>query len=113
MKLTDSIIAQYKSKSVRKFKDRKAVEEYLENEVFTLHEFKNNISETARSLKVSYVIAYDIVTNYLIDILYEIDKSIEHPKKKKKINVYSYFSLTTGFMANLTKKTLYINYNKK
>jgi len=113
MRLTDSIIQHYKSKSVRKFKDRKAVEEYLEQEVFTLQEFKNNISETARSLNISYVIAYDIITNYLTDILYEIDISIEHPKKKKKISVYSYFSLTVGFMANLTKKTMYIDFNKK
>lgn len=113
MKLTDRIIAQYKSKSVRKFKDRKAVEEYLEQEVFTLKEFKSNISETARSLKISYVVAYDVVTNYLIDILYEIDETIASPKKKKKISVYSYFSLTVGFMANISKKKLYINFNKR
>lgn len=108
--LTDKIIQDYKSKSVRKFKDRKAVFEYLEQEVFVIQEFKNNVSETARSLSISYVIAYEVLTNYLTDILYEVDTTITSKKEKRKINVYSYFSLYVGFMANLTNKRVYIKF---
>ena len=112
-KRSQKIIKQYQSESVRKFKDRKAVFEYLEFEVFKLDEFKDNVSETARSLDVSYIIAYEVLTNYLTDVLYEIDQSIENQKQKRKINVYSYFSLTVGFMANLTKNKMYFNFKRK
>lgn len=110
MSKLNKIIKEYQSKSVRKFKDRKAVFDYLEQEVFTIQEFKNNVAETARSLDISYVIAYEVLTNYLTNILYEVDTRITSKKEKRKINVHSYFSLYVGFMANLKNRRIYIKF---
>jgi len=107
---TKQIIQRHQSKSVRKFKDRQAVYVYLEQEVFKLEDFKRNVKETADSLDISYIVAYDVVTNYLTDVLYDIDKNVKYSKKKKKINMYSYFSLIIGFMVNLNDRKMYIKY---
>lgn len=97
-------------KSIRKFANREEVFEFLEHEVFLKSEFIANVSETARTKKVSYLLAYDLITNYLTDILYEVDKGIEYAKQKRKvkINVFSYFSLQIGFMVSTKGKKMFL-----
>ena len=107
---TKEILRQYQSKSVRKFEDRKAVYKFLEEEVFQLRDFKNNVNETARSLDISYIIAYEVLTNHLTDVLFELDRGIEFKRKKIKINMFSYFSLFVGFMENLKENKMFIKF---
>ena len=105
-----------KSKNVRKFTSRESVEEYLSNEVFLKERFIRHITETAKTNHVSYILAYNIITNHLIDILYEIDKAITSPRKKVLIRVYGYFSLRIGFMISSTRThliELFINQRKE
>ena len=96
------------SKNVRNFTTRIDAYAYLENEVFLKEHFINHISETAKRNQVSYAMAYDVITNHLTDILYEIDKKIVVPEQKVKISIYGYFSLCIGFMISNTK----VNYIK-
>jgi len=98
----------FESKSVRQFANRDAVKEYLESDVFSQQEFINHVSETATSTRVSYLLAYELITNYLIDILYEIDQTVSIRKKKRKISVYSYFFLEIGFMVSLRDKKMFL-----
>lgn len=95
-----------KSKNVRNFTTREEVNQYLANTVFNSPHFVSHIEETANKNQVSYMLAYEVITNHLTDILYEIDKNITLPKKKVKIRVYSYFSLRIGFMISSTKTRL-------
>ncbi len=98
----------FQSKSVRMFSTKKAVSEYLEKEVFLDQDFLNNVSETAKKVEINYILAYEIITGHLIDILYEIDKAISLKRKKTKIRVYSYFFLQIGFMVSLKNKKMFL-----
>lgn len=98
----------FRSKSVRKFTSREAVYEYLENEVFIQQDFISNVSETATTLRISYLLAYEIITNYLKDVLYELDTAQAEKKKRTKINVFSYFFLEVGFMRSLEGKKMFL-----
>ena len=98
----------FKKKSVSQFKDRRAVMAYLEKEVFLDRNFISNVTETATICRVSYIIAYECVTNYLTDIVYEIDQAITFELKKSKISVYSYFFLEVGFMVSLRDNKMYL-----
>jgi hypothetical protein len=98
----------FRSKSVRKFTDRKSVIKYLEKEVFHDSDFLSNVSETAKKCDISYVLAFEIVSNYLTDILFEIDQAISSKRKKKIINVYSYFFLQIGFMVSVKNKKMFL-----
>jgi len=69
--------------------------------VFRTIDFERHITETAKTLDIGYQLAYEIITNYLTDVLYEVDKVLEAPRKKRRISVYSYFYLDTGFLRNL------------
>ena len=88
---------------VRKFPTRADAYNYLETEVFIKSDFVNNITETARVEKVNYLIAYEIITNYLTDVLYELDKAVSS-KKGKRISVHSYFYFQVGFMESIRNK---------
>ena len=94
------------SKNVRKFTSRTDVFNYLSNDVFEKEHFIRHVLETAKVNKVSYLLAFDIITNHLTDILYEIDKNIISPKRKVQIGVYAYFYLRIGFMISNTKQKL-------
>lgn len=94
------------SKNVRKFTSRSDVYDYLSNEVFVNEDFIRHVVETSNANDVSYILAFDVITNHLTDILYEIDKSITKPKTKVKIRGYRYFSLQIGFMISSTRKQL-------
>ena len=105
---TKKNIKFFQSKSVRMFANREEAFKYLENDVFNKQDFLNNVSETALSNKVSYVLAYELITNFLTDILYEIDQATTMKRKKKKINVYSYFFLEIGFMISLRNRKMFL-----
>lgn len=94
------------SKNVRKFSTHSEAFDYLEREVFSQEHFSNHITETAKRNKVSYILAYDVITNHLTDILYEIDKAIAVPEEKVKIRAYGYFSLQIGFMISNNRNKL-------
>jgi hypothetical protein len=94
------------SKNVRKFTSRSDVYDYLSNEVFEKEDFIRHVVKTAKETDISYLLAFDIITNHLTDILYEIDRNITNPKKKVLIRVYGYFSLRIGFMISNTRKQL-------
>lgn len=94
------------SKNVRKFTSRSDVFDYLSNEVFEKEDFVRHVVETAKANNISYLLAFDVITNHLTDVLYEIDKAIILPKKKVKIRAIGYFSLITGFMISSTRKQL-------
>jgi uncharacterized membrane protein YsdA (DUF1294 family) len=53
-------------------------------------------------------LAYELITNYLIDVLYELDKAQAQKKKRTKINVFGYFFLEIGFMRSLEGKKMYL-----
>jgi hypothetical protein len=74
--------------------------------VFEKEHFIRHIIATAKKNNISYLLAFDIITNHLTDILYEIDKNITSPRKKVIIRVYGYFSLRIGFMISSTRKQL-------
>ena len=97
---------EIKSKNVRKFTTREEVYEFLASTVFYKGHFVRHVQETAQQTQVSYVLAYEVITNHLTDILYEIDKAIARPRKKVMIRIYSYFSLRIGFMLSSTQTTL-------
>lgn len=94
------------SKNVRKFASRSQVYEYLSNEVFEKEDFIRHVSDTAQANSVSYILAFDVISNHLTDLLYEIDKNIAKPRRKVKIRCYGYFSLLIGFMISGTRKKL-------
>ena len=94
------------SKNVRKFASRSEVYEYLSNKVFENEDFIRHVSDTAQANNVSYILAFDVISNHLTDLLYEVDKNIAKPKRKVKIRCYGYFSLQVSFMISGTKKKL-------
>ncbi len=98
----------FQSKSVRKFTTREAVYQYLENEVFINGDFISNITETATTRKISYLLAYELITNYLTDILYELDKAQAQKRKRTRINVFGYFFLEIGFMLSFKNKKMFL-----
>jgi hypothetical protein len=98
----------FQSKSVRTFESRDKVYEYLEQEVFIKLPFSNHISETAKTLEISYLLAYEIITNYLTDILYEVDIAVSDRKKRKRISIHAYFFLEIGFMVSVKNKKMYL-----
>lgn len=103
-----SFIKFFQSKSVRTFASREKVYEYMEEEVFVLQEFSQHITETAMTLEISYLLAYEIITNYLTDILYEIDQAVSNRKRKKKISIHAYFFLEIGFMVSVKNKKMFL-----
>ena len=98
----------FQSKSVRQFTTREACYEYLENDVFTQDEFISNVRETATTLEISYLLAYELITNYLTDVLYEIDIASVKKRKKTRINIFSYFFLEIGFMESFKNKKMFL-----
>ena len=96
------------------FVNREEAHEYLEREVYSNQEFINHIEETAITHKVSYIVAYTVVTDYLTDIMYELDLNVAKRKTKKRILIHSYFFLSVGFMESFKDKKLFIeSYLKK
>jgi hypothetical protein len=98
----------FMKKSQPKFSNIKEVERYLETEVFSEQEFIQNVVAAGKTNEVSYLLAYDVITKTLINILYEIDQSITLKRKKKRINVYGYFFLEVGFMISLKGKAMFL-----
>lgn len=98
----------FQSKSVRTFKSRGEAFEYLEQEVFVLNQFSKHITEVAKTLDISYLLAYEIITNYLTDIIYEIDIAASNRERKKKIAVHGYFFLEIGFMVSVRNKKMFL-----
>lgn len=94
--------------SVRNFQTRTEAFEYLEREVFLLPDFQANVQETADALKISYMIAFEIIANYLTDVLYELDQAQAQKKNRTKINVFGYFFLQVGFMRSLENKKMFL-----
>jgi len=107
-KSAPSYIKFFQSKSVRQFTNREAVYLYLENEVFINQDFINNVRETATTREISYLLAYELITNFLTDTLYEIDIAICKQKKKTRIRVFSYFHLDIGFMMSFKNKKMFL-----
>lgn len=100
-------INKAKSENVRKFTNRQDVADYMFDEVFKHEDFIKHVTDTSKLNSVSFNIGYDIITNYLIDILYEIDKNITNSRKKVKYRITGYFSLQLGFMISNTKNNKY------
>lgn len=100
------------SNNVRKFTNREQAFQYLSDSVFKESDFIKHVTQSAEQNKVSYMLAYDLITNHLTDILYEIDKNIINPRKKIIIRVYQYFSLRIGFMLSSTQRIKSINKKK-
>lgn len=98
----------FRKESTLNFKSRGEVYEYLEEDVFNKEHFREHITQTAKTLDISYMLAYDIITNYLTDILYELDKAVSDRKKSTRISVHSYFSLKIGFMKSLQNKKMFL-----
>lgn len=98
----------FQRKTVRKFESREACYQYLETEVFVLQDFIANVTETAMTLQISYLLAYEIITNYLTDVLYEIDKAQSKTKQRSRITVYGYLNLDIGFMRTFENKKMFI-----
>lgn len=101
-------IKELRSKSVRNFTTRSDAYDYLYDEVFCNENFISNVSETAKSNKVSYLLAYDLITNYLTDVFYEIDKKMNHRTKKTRISILGYFFLDLGFAISFIKKKVFL-----
>lgn len=91
------------SKNVRKFTSRSDVYNYLSSEVFVTEHFVEHVIKTAKATEINYLLAYDIITNYLTDLLYEIDTQITMDKKVR-IRGYRYFSFNIGFMISNIKE---------
>lgn len=104
---------EIKSKNVRKFTNRSEVYDYLEKSVFNEADFIEHVIVTAKANNVSYLLAFDLITNHLTDILYEIDKEIINKRKKVKLRVYGYFSIAIGFMITSKRKLFKQSKNKK
>ena len=83
------------SKNVRKFTSRSNVYDYLSNEVFEKEDFIRHVIKTAKANDVSYLLAFDVITNHLTDILYEIDTNIT--SKQKKVVVKSSSIIKTRY----------------
>lgn len=98
----------FQSKNIRMFKSRKECFDYMEKEVFLRQEFQIHITETAKESKVSYLLAYEIITNFLTDTLYEIDLAVTDRERKKRISVHSYFYLQVGFMVSTENKKMFL-----
>lgn len=96
----------YEYHNVPTFNSYQDAYDYLNEEVFTKEEFINNVSETAELKKVSYSVVYEIMTNHLTDILYEIDKKKKHKRKTSRISIYGYLQLRIGFAVNMRKPHL-------
>lgn len=98
----------FRRKSKPIFKNIEEVKLYLEKEVFSNPDFIRNVVSAGKKNEVSYLLAYDVITKTLINILYEIDNSITLRRKKKRINVYGYFYLEIGFMISLKGKKMFL-----
>jgi hypothetical protein len=97
-------LSQDKSKNVRKFTSQSDCYSYLTNEVFLKEDFIRHVTDTAKANNVSYIVAYTVITNYLNNILYEVDTQIISKRKKSKIRIHSYFSILIGFRLNASKR---------
>lgn len=113
-KLYKPYLQELRNKSVRKFHSREEVAEFLYDDVFRFDEFKNNVQEVSTLQEVSYTVAHDIITNHLIDILYEIDKS-QASNSNIRILILRYMKIEVRFAIGvensiyLLKKFLTIN----
>lgn len=93
-----------RTKSVRKFNSKEEVEEYLIVEVFEQIDFINNVIDTASEMKVSYLVAYTLITKYLIDVLYELDIAQSKERKKTRIRIPGFLNIDIAFIASLKGK---------
>jgi len=100
--------AKLKSKNVRKFTSQSDCHDYLSNKVFTQENFIRHVTDTAKANNISYIVAFTIITNYLTNTLYEIDKQVVARRKKSKIRIIGFFSILTGFNLNATNKRINI-----
>jgi len=98
----------FRKESVRQFESREKAYEYMEKEVFVLNEFSVHVTEVSKTLEISYLLAYEIITNYLTDILYELDIAVSARKKRMKISVHAYFYLDIGFMLSTKNKKMFL-----
>jgi hypothetical protein len=96
------------SKNQRTFTSRKDAYDYLKSDVFNKAEFVQHVSDSAKENHVSYLLAYDLITNYLTDYLYEIDKTIIHKRKKRRFMFKGFFSCATGFMLSFKSRRLFL-----
>jgi len=92
-----------RSDVVRKFNSREEAIEFMTKEVFVREHFQEHVTQTANNLNISYVVAYHIITNHLIDIVYEIDLNIKNPQKNVMVRIYGYCSLRIGYLLNKKK----------
>jgi len=97
-----------KEKTSKLFLNKKEVELHLQKEVFNRVEFQNNVDEVSKTLGISNELAKTIITNYLIDILYEIDIAQSLLRKKTRIIIPSYLMFDIGFIYPLRGKTFYL-----
>lgn len=101
----DEYYAQYLPPA---FRNREEVAIYLQDEVFVREDFKNNVKEAAEYNKVSYLVAFDVISNYIIDNLELLDQLRSHRRKQSRINIFGYLVLDIGFIKNINR-----NYFKK
>ena len=97
-----------KEKTSKLFLNKKEVELHLQKEVFNRVEFQNNVDEVSKTLGISNELAKTIITNYLIDILYEIDIAQSLLRKKTRIIIPGYLMFDIGFIYPLRGKTFYL-----
>lgn len=98
----------FRKQCIRVFNSREEVYNYLDNDVFATEQFQSHISETSKTLDISFLLAYEIITNYLTDVLYEIDIAATSSRKKRKISIHSYFFLEIGFMVSVKNKKMFL-----
>lgn len=104
----DFYLRYLKSKTSKIFKTKEEVKSHLQREVFSRVEFTNHVSEVSKSLGNSYDVTYTVITNYLIDVLYEIDIAQAKPKKKTRIIIQGYLMFDIGFIYPLRGKRFYL-----
>ena len=105
-RLLKPYLQKLRAKSVRKFSSREEVSDFLYEDVFKFDEFQNNIKEVADLQQVSYIVAYEIITNHLIDIVNEIDKA-QASKKNIRILILRYMKLDVRFAIGI-ENTLFL-----
>ena len=82
-------------------------------EVFEKEDFIRQVKLVAEQQQISYLVAFDVLTNYLTDVLYEVDKNVSRRKKKVAIRIYGYFSLRIGWMIHSLREKIKVQERKQ
>lgn len=98
----------FKLESKSQFNSYEEAYQYLYDNVFQDAQFVKHVTKASEEQNISYVIAYELISNHLTQILYEVDKAITRSKKKSKIIFHSYFSLQIGFMLSTKNKKMFL-----